>query len=99
MTINFQFVDINASEWLTAHAEEKLKKLANKYEFIVSAEVFFKEDANEPVNSKICNIRLNLPGPRIFAASNEQNYEMAIKETISDLEKQLKKRKDTYKTY
>ncbi len=99
MTVNFQYVDIDASEWLSEHAKEKLNKLANKYEFIVSAEVFFKEDNNEPVNSKICNIRLSLPGPRIFASSNEKNYEMAVKETISDLEKQLKKRKETYKTY
>ena len=99
MTVNFQYVDIDASEWLSEHTKEKLDKLAHKYEFIVSAEVFFKEDKNEPVNSKICNIRLSLPGPRIFATSNEKNYEMAVKETINDLEKQLKKRKQTYKTY
>ncbi len=99
MTVTFQYVDIDASEWLSEHATEKLNKLANKYEWIIGAEVFFKEDNNEPVNSKICNIRLSLPGPRIFATSNEKNYEMAIKETISDLEVQLKKRKETYKTF
>jgi len=98
MTVNFQYVDVNASEWLSDHTTEKLNKLANKYEFLVSAEVFFKEDKNEPEDSKICNIRLSLPGPQIFASSNEKNYEMAVKETISDLEKQLKKRKHTYKT-
>jgi putative sigma-54 modulation protein len=42
---------------------------------------------------------LSLPGPRIFATSNERNYELAVKETISDLEKQLKKRKETFKTH
>lgn len=99
MTVNFQYVDIDASEWLSAHATEKLNKLAHKYEFLVSAEVFFKEDHNEPVDSKICNIKLSLPGPQIFASSNEKNYEMAVKETISDLEKQLKKRKESYKAY
>lgn len=99
MTVNFQYVDIDASDWLSEHATEKLNKLANKYEFLINAEVFFKEDKNQPVDSKICNIQLSLPGPRIFATSNEKNYEMAIKETISDLEKQLKKRKETYKTY
>ncbi len=99
MTVNFQYVDIDASDWLSNHATEKLNKLANKYEFLINAEVFFKEDKNQPVDSKICNIQLSLPGPRIFATSNEKNYEMAVKETISDLEKQLKKRKETYKTY
>ncbi len=99
MTVNFQYVDIDASEWLSEHAKEKLDKLANKYEFLISAEVFFKEDKNEPVDSKICNIRLSLPGPQIFASSNQKNYEMAVKKTISDLEVQLKKRKETYKTF
>lgn len=99
MTVHFQYVDIDASEWLSEHAKEKLENLANKYEFLISAEVFFKEDKNEPVDSKICNIRLSLPGPQLFASSNQKNYEMAVKKTIKDLEVQLKKRKETYKTF
>ena len=99
MTVNFQYVDIDASEWLSEHATEKLNNLANKYEFLISADVFFKEDKNEPVDSKICNIKLSLPGPQIFASSNQKNYEMAVKKTISDLEVQLKKRKEIYKTH
>lgn len=99
MTVNFQYVDVDASEWLSGHTKEKLDKLSHKYEFLIKAEVFFKEDKNEPVDSKICNIKLSLPGPQIFASSNEKNYEMAVKKTISDLEVQLKKRKETYKTF
>jgi putative sigma-54 modulation protein len=41
----------------------------------------------------ICDMEVSLPGPKLFATSNEKNYEMAIKETISDIERQLKKRK------
>jgi ribosomal subunit interface protein len=99
MTINFQYVNIDTSEWLSEYTAEKLNNLSDKYQFLISAKVFFKEDNNEPVNSKICNIQLSLPGPQIFATSNEKNYEMAVKETISDLEKQLKKRKEVYKTF
>lgn len=99
MTVNFQYVDVDASEWLSEHAKEKLDKLAHKYEDLINAEVFFKEDKNEPVDSKICNIKLSLPGPQIFASSNQKNYEMAVKKTISDLEVQLKKRKDTLKAF
>ena len=99
MTVNFQYVNIDTSEWLSNYTSEKLNTLSDKYQFLISAKVFFKEDHNEPVNSKICNIKLSLPGPQIFATSNEKNYEMAVKETISDLEKQLKKRKEVYKTF
>lgn len=44
-------------------------------------------------------MELSLPGPRIFATSNERNFEVGVRETISDLERQLKKRKEVYKTY
>ena len=99
MTVNFQYVNIDASDTLSALTEEKLKKLASKFEFLISAQVYFKSDDKNHNAGKICNIELSLPGPRIFATSNEKSYEMAMTETINDLSKQLKKRKEIYKTY
>jgi putative sigma-54 modulation protein len=99
MTVNFQYVNLDVSETLSAFSEEKLNKLANKFEFIISAQVYFKHDDKDHKAGKICNIELSLPGPRIFATSNEKNYELAVSETINDLIRQLKKRKETYKTH
>ncbi|MBJ7881765.1 ribosome hibernation-promoting factor, HPF/YfiA family [Gelidibacter salicanalis] len=99
MTINIQFVNLDYSDSLAEHTTERLNKMAEKYDWLISADVFFKEEGNEPEKDKICNIKLSMPGPQIFATSDEKNYEMAVKETISDLEVQLKKRKQTYKTY
>lgn len=99
MTVNFQYVNIDVSDTLSALTEEKLEKLANKFEFLISAQVFFKHDDKDHKAGKICNIELSLPGPRIFATSNKKNYEMAMNETINDLIRQLKKRKEVYKTH
>lgn len=99
MTVNFQYVDIDVSDTLSALTEEKLEKLANKFEFLISAQVYFKHDEKDFEAGKICNMELSLPGPRIFATSNEKNYEMAMTETINDLTRQLKKRKEIYKTH
>jgi ribosomal subunit interface protein len=99
MTINIQFVNLDHSNSLAEHTTERLNKMAEKYDWLINADVFFKEEGNEPEKGKICNIKLSLPGPQIFATSDEKNYEMAVKETIKDLEIQLKKRKETYKTY
>jgi len=55
--------------------------------------VFFKIDKDAAGIDKVCEVELSAPGPRVFAFSKEKNFEMAVKETISDLEKQLKKRK------
>ena len=99
MTVNFQYVDVDISETLSAFTEEKLSKLFDRYEFLISATVHFKQEENQHETGKICNIELSLPGPRIFATSNERNFEVSVRETISDLERQLKKRKEVYKTY
>ena len=99
MTINFQYIDVDISKTLSTFTEEKLEKLFNRYEFLISAMVRFKKDENFHDKGEICDIELSLPGPRIFATSNEANYEVAVRETIKDLERQLKKRKEVYKVY
>ena len=99
MTVNFQYVNMDVSDTLSAITEEKLNKLAAKFEFIISAQVYFKSDHNDHDAGKICNIELSLPGPRIFATSNERNYEASVNETIRDLKRQLLKRKEIYKVH
>ncbi|MFI1770426.1 ribosome hibernation-promoting factor, HPF/YfiA family [Thalassobellus citreus] len=99
MTVNFEYVGVDVSETLSAFTEEKLDKLFNRYEFLINATVHFKQEGQEHEAGKICNIELSLPGPRIFATSNERNFEVSVRETISDLERQLKKRKQVYKTH
>lgn len=99
MTINIQYVHMATSEAMNTYVTEKLEKLGKKYEWIIGAEVHFEVQADPKGKGKICKIELSLPGPRIFATSDEKNYELAVKETISDLEKQLKKRKDTFKAF
>lgn len=99
MTVNFQYVNVDVSESLSKHTEEKLAKLVTKYEAVISAQVFFKNDENDHNTGKICNIELSLPGPRIFATSNESSYEGAVNETIRDLKRQLEKRKQMQRTH
>jgi len=81
------------------YAIEKLEKMARKYDSIISVEVFFKKENDPKGNGKICEMEVSLSGPRIFASSNEKNFEVAVKNTISDLEKQLEKRKAIAKPY
>ncbi len=99
MIVNFEYVDVDVSETLSAFTEEKLRKLFDRYEFLISATVYFKQEEHQPETGKICNIELSLPGPRIYASSNEKNFEVSVRETINDLERQLKKRKEVYKTH
>lgn len=99
MTINIQYVHMDTSETMDAYVNEKLGRLAEKYEWIISAEVHFLVEHNDKTKGKICKIELSAPGPRIFATSDEDNYEDAVKNTIKDLEKQLKKRKEIFSSH
>lgn len=99
MTINIQYVHMATSEAMNEYVTGKLQKLAKKYEWVIGAEVHFEVEHKSKEKGKICKMELSLPGPRIFASSNEDNYEDAVKNTIKDLEKQLKKRKQTFQTH
>jgi len=99
MTINIQFVKMKTSDSMSDYVTEKLNKIAKKYEWVIAAQVSFKIENDPTPKGHICDIELSLPGPKIFAVSNEKNYEMAVKETIRDLEKQLKKRKAKMANY
>lgn len=99
MTVNFQYVNTDVSDTLSSFTEEKLQKLSEKFEFLISAQVYIKHDNKDHEAGKICNIELSLPGPRIYATSNERTYEHAVSETINDLNRQLKKRKEVFKTH
>ena len=99
MTINIQYVHMATSEAMNEYVKGKLQKLSRKYEWLIGAEVHFEVESNAKQKGKICKMELSLPGPRIFASSNEDNYEDAVKNTIKDLEKQLKKRKQTFQNH
>ena len=99
MTINIQYVQMPTSESLTAIITSKLEKLANKYDWIIKADVFLKLENDRSGQGKICEIQLSVPGPRLFAKSNQDNFEKAAATTIKELENQLKKRKEIFKKY
>ena len=99
MTINIQYVHMATSEAMNEYVTNKLEKLGKKYEWVIGAEVHFENQHDPKGKGKVCKMELSLPGPRIFATSNEKNYEMAVKETLKDLERQLKKRKQVFNAH
>ncbi len=99
MNINFEYDDVKASNRLEIMAASRLEKLLDKFDFIVRADVFFKtENTSSPDTGMICNIRLSAPGPRLFAEASHSSFEASIAESVSDLERQLEKRKAKMKS-
>ena len=84
---------MNASESMSAYVSKKLQNIEKKYDWVIRTDVFFKLENDASEKGHICEMEVSLPGPKIFAISNEKNFEMAVKETVMDIETQLKKRK------
>ncbi|MDO6760217.1 ribosome-associated translation inhibitor RaiA [Tamlana sp. 2_MG-2023] len=100
MQIIFEYHDVDASDALEAFAKEKLENLGEKYDMIIRADVFIKaENTTSDETGKICNIRLSLPGPRLFAEASHDDFRNSVSESINELERQLRKRKEKMKTY
>lgn len=96
MTINIQYLQMPASESLDAIVNRNLGKLGQKYHDIIRTDVFFKKEKDPQGKGKICEMRLSLPGPQIFAKSDEDDFEKAAAETLNDIEDQLRKRKEKF---
>ena len=100
MNINFEYDGVKASNRLEIFAAERIDKLFDKYDFIIRADIFFKtENTSDPETGMICNVRLSIPGPRLFAESSKNSFEAAIAKSTEDLERQLRKRKAKMKTH
>ncbi|WP_452224036.1 ribosome hibernation-promoting factor, HPF/YfiA family [Lacinutrix chionoecetis] len=100
MQVIFEYHDVKTSQPLEDMANEKLEQLGLKYDMVIRADVFFKlENTSSDETGKICNIRLSLPGPRLFAEASHDNFADSISESINDLERQLRKRKDKMRDY
>jgi putative sigma-54 modulation protein len=93
MKATVQFVNTDSSPYVEELLMKKLNKLFKKYDWILKANVFYKLEKDSVGKGKICEIRLSVPGPRIFASSDEESFEKATDETIKDLKRQLKTRK------
>jgi len=96
MDINLQFVQTKADPKAETLVHEKLSDLEKKFSWIIRADVFFKEEKDTYGKGKICEIRLSVPGARIHASSDEASFAAAVAETIRDLERQLRSKKDKW---
>lgn len=99
MQIIYEYHEVSGSQRLEEMAKEKLENLQKKYDFVHRADVFFKQQNRSDEEEMICDIRLSMPGPRIFASTNAETFEAAMTETINDLEDQLRKVKEKSRNY
>ena len=99
MEVHVQYQKMKTSEALNELLMKKLRKLGEKYSWIIKANVLFKMENDRKGEDKVCEIELSAPGPRLFAKSRTNDFEKSMAETVDELQRQLKKRQSTFASH
>ena len=99
MEIITQFVRTNKNNAAKKLVNEKLELVTKHFDWVIRANVIFKENKGTYGKGKICEIILSCPGVLLFATSDNESFEVAIAENIRDLEIQLHKRKSEMQSF
>jgi len=93
MKITVQSIHFTADKKLLDFIQKKVDKLDTFYDHIISGEVYLKLENVEDEANKITEIKLLLPGNRIFAKEQCKTFEEAADLAVESLRKQIEKHK------
>jgi putative sigma-54 modulation protein len=99
MKMDLQTVGFNATDELTTYVREKTEGLYKYYDQIVGAEVYLKLVNDEKGETKVAEIKLNIPGNDIYADSRAEKFEGAVNASVEKLKSQIRKLKTKMSTY
>lgn len=94
MQIQTNAIHFKADAKLLDFIKEKLGKLELYSDRIIDAQVFLKLESHGQVKDKVTEIRLQVPGDRLFSKSSEKTFEAAVDRAVEGLRRSLKKYKE-----
>jgi len=93
MNIQIHSVRFDADKKLIDFVNQKLIKLTQYSEGIVSAEVYLRLDKDQERENKISEIKLEYRGGPLFAKKQSKSFEESTDQAIDALKKQITKHK------
>lgn len=93
MQIKVHSIHFDADQKLLDFIQEKVDKLDQYNENIVSGEVFLRLDKSDVNENKVAEIRLAVPGKDLFAKKQSKSFEESVDETVDALRRQILKNK------
>lgn len=98
MKVTIQSPKITLNEKQQEYIIKKFNHLDKLYHRIEECQVIFKREKNEKQNSYLIEAKLAVPGNDLFAREEAENLELAVDKTCSDLESQLRRKKEKFNT-
>ncbi len=93
MNTKIHSIHFDADLKLIEFISQKIKKLEQFHDRIISAEVFLRLENVQDMENKIVEIRLEIRGNNVFAKKQSRTFEEATDLTIEALRRQLVKHK------
>ncbi|HWX20339.1 MAG TPA: ribosome-associated translation inhibitor RaiA [Candidatus Binatia bacterium] len=91
--------NVTLTKAIEDHIIDRIKKLEHMDRFAVNARVTLDRDQTKaPERQFSCSVRLNVPGPDLFAQDAETDLYAAIDLVAKKIEQQIRKRHSKYKT-
>jgi putative sigma-54 modulation protein len=94
MNIKINYVKFVTNKRLEAFVNNKVKKLIQYYDDIISAEVYLKVENNQDLNNKVTEIKLEIPGNDLFAKKQSKSFEESTDNAVNALKRQITKHKN-----
>jgi putative sigma-54 modulation protein len=94
MRVRINSVHFKADKKLEDFIQDRVGKLENYFDGLISTEVTLRVSKNEQVGNKVAEIRVNLPGTDFFAKKQAGSFEQAADIAVEALRKQITKYKE-----
>jgi putative sigma-54 modulation protein len=95
MNVNIQTVHFDADQKLISYVKQKLEKLPQFHDRIISVDVFLKLDnLVHNIKDKIVEIRVHVPRSEFFVKSTSKSFEASFDEALESMVNQIKRKKE-----
>ena len=99
MQVNTQTVNFNADGELMRFLQNRVNKLEQYYDKVISSDVYLKVQKTSGKENKIVEIKVNVPKDNFMVKKQCKSFEEAIDSACSSLERKLIKRKEKLRLY
>ena len=90
--------NVTLTKAIEDHIVSRIEQIQRFDKFAIDARVILEHDTTKPTDREFkCSIRLNMPGPDLFAEDAETDLYAAIDLVSKKIEQQIRKRHNKYK--
>lgn len=97
MKVMISSLHFKADVKLENFVREKVTKVSNLFDGVISSDVILKLGQSSNNENKIAEIRINIPGNDLFAKKQAKSFEEAVDSAVDALKKQIKRHKEKVK--